>query len=497
MTLGELLAGFDLLESAAPPEISIHHITCDSRDIRTCTLFVALKGAEGNGHQYLSEVVEKGVKAVICEQKPKSASPDVVWIQVSDTQALFSPIVKRFYGDPASRLKIFGITGTNGKTTIVHLLDHVIRSTVDPKALMMGTVEVRLGGKKIQSSLNTTPGLLDTVRLMERAVRDGASTAVMEVSSHGLVQGRLEGFEFESVIFTNLTQDHLDYHKSFEDYFLAKQKLFTEFESKTKIVNQDDRFGQRLIGELRKRDQLVITTSLQGEADSWASEIQTNLEGSSFLWHFKGESVSISTRLSCEYNVSNVLLALTAARIEGIETEQVVRAVSTFLGVLGRLEGVETLPDQPRVFVDYAHTPDAVLNVCKSIRQIHPASRGRLLTVFGCGGDRDRKKRPLMAEAAQDYSDKIYITSDNPRTEDPEKILDDIASALTKPFQRIQDRKAAIESALGEASPEDVVLILGKGHEDYQILGSNKVPFSDKGVVQAWLENKQQVRSGR
>jgi UDP-N-acetylmuramoyl-L-alanyl-D-glutamate--2,6-diaminopimelate ligase len=487
MNLEELLQDSECLVGVLPTECKLTGITNNSRSVEPGFLFVALKGVEVDGHKFIDDAVKRGAAAIICETVPETIQkPDIPIVSFSDTSSIFPGLVKRFYNDPASQMSLFGITGTNGKTTVAYLISHLLEQADGQSSLMVGTVEVRLAGKRIADSLNTTPGILELTRFMDQARQANIHTGILEVSSHALDQGRVLGFEFDVAIFMNLTQDHLDYHQSFDEYYEAKKLLFTQNKSKVKIINQDDVYGRRLIQELRDEGEEVVSFSLRETADSWADNIKSDLGGVSFDWHYGNQTYPVTSSLFCRHNISNLIAALTAVVSAGINPEKAIGALTGFSGVPGRLERVPTEGTEAAVFVDYAHTPDAVLNVCQSVRQIHPREEGALLTVFGCGGDRDRKKRPLMAVAAHDYSDKVYVTSDNPRMEDPEQILDDITAVLTNSYERIADRAEAIRQALKDAGPNDVVLILGKGHEEYQIIGNEKHPFSDQEVVKKY-----------
>jgi UDP-N-acetylmuramoyl-L-alanyl-D-glutamate--2,6-diaminopimelate ligase len=482
MRIDEFFKRFPEVKIQGDSKRDFETISCDSRLIGSSYLFVALKGEETDGHSYIPQAIQNGAVAILCESIPEGKYPGVSWIQCRDTKILFPQIVKNFYSDPGSQLKVIGITGTNGKTTIAYLVEHLLR--LKGESLLVGTVEYRLKGNRFPS-INTTPSILEVTSLMREAVNEGLEFAVLEASSHALKQGRLSDLRFDTAVFTNLTQDHLDYHGTFEDYFNSKKILFTDHSPKNSILNQDDPYGAELIKDLKAKKKKVISFSIKNAADSWACDIQTDLNGTSFTWHYGGKQFSVHSKLVCKHSASNIVAALTVAVLQGIEPQEVVKALSNFEGVSGRMERVGKDLSFP-VFVDYAHTPDAVLNVLSSLREIHPKREGKILTVFGCGGDRDRTKRPLMAEAAQEYSDLLFVTSDNPRTEDPEKILDDITEGLTCNYDRITDRKKAIETALEKAETGDVVVILGKGHEDYQIIGKEKIHFSDQEVVNNW-----------
>jgi len=495
MKLKDLFTGLESqVKIQGDEDLVLQDMTPNSRAVKPGSLFIALRGEAVDGHRFIPEAIRQGAGAVLCETVPQERFSEVTWIQCRDTKELFPSLAKRFFQDPASRLKLIGVTGTNGKTTTTYLLEHFLA----PRGgtLLVGTVEYRLGGRKIPSN-NTTPGIFELTALMKEAVDGGLAYGVFEVSSHALKQGRLTGLRFQTAVFTNLTQDHLDYHKTFDDYFDSKKKLFTENTPENSLINQDDPYGARLVGELQKsgsRSSRIVTYSAAAPAYSWASEIVLSLNETRFVWNYQGRKYPIASSLICRHSVYNLLAALTAASLAGIPPEDLVSRVKTFPGVPGRME--RPLAGLPfSAFVDYAHSPDALENVLSSVRALIPRGQARILTIFGCGGDRDRAKRPLMGQCAEKYSDEVFLTSDNPRTEDPEAILDDIAGALKKPFHRLSDRKQAIETALSAARPGDAVLILGKGHEDYQIFGTKKVHFSDQEIVRQWAELETQKKN--
>ncbi len=488
MKLKELFKGLgSQIKIQGDEDLVCQDMTPNSKAVKPGSLFIALKGEAVDGHRFIEDAVRQGAAAVLCEVLPAERSANITWIQCPDTKTLFPSLTKRFFQDPASRLELIGVTGTNGKTTTTYLLEHFLSGRGG--SLLVGTVEYRLGGRKYPSG-NTTPGIYELTGLMKEAVDRGLPYGILEISSHALKQGRLAGLRFRTAVFTNLTQDHLDYHKTFEDYYGSKKKLFTENAPENCVINIDGAYGARLATELKKergKRVRIVTYSVLGQADSWASDIALDLKGTRFVWNYGGRNIPVESSLICRHSVYNLLAALTSAALTGIAPEELAGKVGAFPGVPGRMEcPVTDLPFS--VFVDYAHSPDAFENVLSSVRALIPRGQARILTVFGCGGDRDKGKRPLMAVSTEKYSDEVFLTSDNPRTEDPEKILDEISEGLTQKFHRITDRKRAIETALVSARPNDAVLILGKGHEDYQIFGTQKVHFSDQEVVREWAE---------
>jgi len=479
MRINELFQGLESeVEILGNPSFNFRSLTPSSQEAAPGDLFVALRGEATDGHLYISQALQRGVGAVVCEKLPQVPDKSVTWVKCRDTKKIFAQLVKRYFDDPAAQLQLIGVTGTNGKTTITHLLEHLLQ---DRGTLLMGTVEYRLANKTVSAG-NTTPGIYELTQWMKEATRGGARYGILEVSSHALKQERLAGLHFRTGIFTNLTQDHLDYHGTFEDYYEAKKRLFCELDCEISIVNLDDPYGERLFEELSPNQRKVISYSIGPKGDSFATGIELGLEETSFMWHV-GEAVHpVKSCLIGRYNVYNLLAALTAALEEGLLPKEAVRRIEEFPGVPGRMERVaDVLPFC--VFVDYAHTPDALKNVLSSTQELTSRGGGNIITVVGCGGDRDKAKRPMMGSIAGDYSDTVILTSDNPRTEDPQRILQDMAQGLSGKFESIEDRKNAICTALETARPGDVVLILGKGHEDYQILGKEKILFSDREIV--------------
>ncbi len=402
-----------------------------------------------------------------------------------DSRAAAGRLASRFYGEPSLKLKVAGITGTNGKTTLTYLLEHII-SCSGEKSGVIGTVNYRLGGEVLPST-NTTPGAVELQRLLSSMRERGASYAVMEVSSHALDQRRTEGVEFHSAVFTNLTRDHLDYHKTEEEYFRAKSLLFSGLSGRAFcVINTDDAYGRRLSGMTAAA---VNGYGLRDDADFRAVDIRLSREESSFRITVKGADCgeAFRTALVGRHNVYNALAASAWALCSGIDSKTLKTALESFSYVPGRMERI----DSPRgfsVYVDYAHTPDALEKVLSSLRQL---SEGRIITVFGCGGERDRLKRPLMGGVVSEFSDYALLTNDNPRSEDPSSIISAIEEGMKNDNYRvIPDRREAIAAALKMAGPGDIVLVAGKGHEDYQIIGADKLHFDDREAVRECLRSQ-------
>jgi len=466
-------------------EFDVKQVTAQSQKVKADSLFVAMRGERVDGAQFIEEAIRSGAKVIVSHEPPRSYKQgSLVWIQCGEPGQIFPEIMRRFFGDPASRLQLLGVTGTNGKTTTIYLLRHLLN--IHEKTLLVGTIEYCLGRQSLPAP-NTTPGVEKLTELMAEAVRWQFKVGVFEVSSHALKQDRVRGLKFDVGIFSNLTHDHLDYHGTLEEYYHAKRKLFMENNPKISIVNIDDAYGNRLHKELVTLGRKILSFSAQEKADSFATEIELGLGHTRFQWHYRDRTYPVKTFLVGRHNVYNALSALTAVCEVGILPEEAVRRIQIFPGVPGRMERVEEqLPFF--CFVDYAHTPDALERVLSSVRELLSEREGKLIVVVGCGGDRDPAKRPLMGSLADRYSDHLIVTSDNPRTEDPEKIIDEVLQGFSGSSFRIRDRKLAIEEALQLAGPGDSVVILGKGHEDYQIVGEQKIYFSDQEVVRGWAK---------
>ncbi len=470
-------------------------LTHDSRQAVPGALFVALPSATpgrqgeaaAGGAQFVHEAVEKGAVAVITSSNLDVARATVIEVQ-APRQAL-ADAAAVFYGHPSLQLQTAGVTGTNGKTTTAFLLKHLLDVAERPCGLI-GTVRYVIGPRELPAA-RTTPEASETQHLLRQMREVGCRAAVMEVSSHALDQERVRGVEFDAAIFSNLTQDHLDYHVTMEAYFAAKRKLFEQMATQahkrgTAVVNIDDAHGRRLFDEFGGR----VTTLTYGQSPTAmfrATDLRTDLQGTQFSLHAGGRSYLVRLPLFGAFNVYNSLAALAGMQALGHDVRKSVAALRDAPQVPGRLEIVPG-PKAIRVFVDYAHTPDALQNALRTLRSLSPS---RLLTVFGCGGDRDRAKRGLMGLAAEEFSDHCIITSDNPRSEDPEEICREITAALrTRNHEVILDRRAAIRRAIALAEAGDIVLVAGKGHENYQEFADRKVPFDDVAEASSAIRGK-------
>jgi UDP-N-acetylmuramoyl-L-alanyl-D-glutamate--2,6-diaminopimelate ligase len=444
-------------------------------------IFVAVKGAKADGSRFINEAVKNGAKFVVCDSKTKTVNPkSISFVKVRDTRGALSELAVSFYKDPSRKIKVIGVTGTNGKTTITYLLEALLKEAKLP-AGVIGTINYRFKNKIIPAK-NTTPGPLELHSMLSGMFKDGARYVAMEVSSHALDQKRVSGINFHSAIFTNLTQDHLDYHKNFSNYFAAKSKLFKEIGLKSFVViNNDDKYSRRLKKITSAR---IITYGIDNPATVRASGIKSGALCTEFELSVCGENIKLKTNLIGRHNVYNVLAVAAWGIKEGISLKVIKSALEKFSQVPGRLERFVSKKGFC-VFVDYAHTDDALKNVLSSLRQLAP---GKLITLFGCGGDRDKLKRPKMGKIATELSDFAVITSDNPRMEKPESIIQDILNGVKKNnYCVITQRRKAIRKALALAKRGDIVLLAGKGHENYQVLNGRIMHFDDREEVRRCL----------
>jgi len=494
------LAATDLLKANASDDPVVRGIAYDSRAVSPGDVFVALRGAVVDGHDYLEQAVELGAAALVVESAtPSSSSANCPIAVVPDARRALAPISACFYGEPASECRLVGVTGTNGKTSTTYLVESILASAGVQTGLI-GTVEIRYAGEH-QPAVNTTPESLDLQRLLRAMVTNGVEAVVMEVSSHGLELGRVAGCQFRVAAFTNLTQDHLDFHGSMDAYLDSKARLFRDhlIAGGEAVINIDDPASEKLVAIARDAGSRLWRCSREASNDAEVRLIESNVSlagtRAKLAWP-GGETIEVSMPLIGDFNLENLIVACGIAAALGISHKAVERGVANCPQVPGRMERVfasdQTKP-APTVLVDYAHTPDAV---DKLLASVHPLTQnaGRLIVVFGCGGDRDRAKRPLMANAVARYADCAIATSDNPRTENADAILVDVESGLSSMtrietteiasvdggYVVVRDRREAIERALGSARSEDIVVIAGKGHEDYQIIGREKLPFDDR-----------------
>jgi UDP-N-acetylmuramoyl-L-alanyl-D-glutamate--2,6-diaminopimelate ligase len=482
MELRELLAGADVVEVNGDPATEITDLAYDSRRATPGTLFFCIPGFEADGHDFARYAIQAGATAVVVE-RPLELEPQVIQVQVGDARAAMAHAAVRFYGDPTAELRVAGVTGTNGKTTTAFLIRHILERQGIQTGLL-GTVKRVVGGVDEQVE-RTTPEAFELQGTFRRMVEGGDEACAMEVSSHALSLNRVDGIRFAVGAFTNLTQDHLDFHHDMEDYFLAKRRLFAGDRAERSVINIDDPYGDRLAAEF---DAITFSATGDERADLRAVDLRFDAAGSRFSLHGLGSELDASVPLPGRFNVENALCAIGVTVALGIDLADAVAALTDAERVPGRFEPVDE--GQPfTVLVDYAHTPDSLENVLVSARQITP--EGRLICVFGCGGDRDRDKRPQMGAIAAKLADVAVVTSDNPRSEEPAAIVAEIREGMPDGEAEIEvevDRDAAIALALGMARAGDTVVIAGKGHEQGQEFEhGRKIPFDDREVAREKL----------
>lgn len=494
MTLAALLEALEgrveILDTQGPLGTRLTAVTDDSRAVASGSLFVAVKGESVDGHRFIQAAAGAGAAAIVLQEP--AAGLRCPTVRVADSRKALGLLGSRFYGEPSSKLRMIGVTGTNGKTTTTFVCKALLEG-LGQRVGLIGTVAYQIGQEVLPAS-HTTPGALELQQLLDKMVTDRCTAAVMEVSSHALAQDRTSGCEYDVAVFSNLTQDHLDFHKTMDEYFQAKLRLFTGLTgvrkpNKRAIVNADDPSGMRIASLCPAP---VWTYAVHGKADLRAERVKLSLSGTTFTAATPAGSFPVDSHLVGEHNVYNLLAAIGVALHEGATPEQVRQAVGSVTNVPGRFERV--LAGQNfTVVVDYAHTEDALVRLLTAAQAL---KAGRIITVFGCGGDRDRGKRPKMGRAAVQYSDVVILTSDNPRTEDPLAILQEVEVGVQdalrqRPqvhYHKVVDRREAIAAAVREARAGDMVLIAGKGHEDYQILGKTKFHFDDREVAREAIQ---------
>ena len=487
MKLETLLSNIAASKVDGPLDREITTLAYDSRRVKPGSLFVALRGEKVDGSQFVELAIAAGAEAVVSETAEfRTRATNVI---VADARVALADLAAAFYQHPARALKIAGVTGTNGKTTTAFLLKHICEATMH-RCGLIGTVRYEVGDR-ILPAARTTPESLDLHDLLWQMRSAGCKAVAMEVSSHALMQERVRGVEFDAAIFTNLTQDHLDYHKTMDAYFEAKARLFSGLAQQTRkqgkaVINLDDRYGALLVSRFGKEIP-VITYGVGVQADFRASNVRIDFSGTSYQLDAGGKSYLVRLPQIGQFNVYNSLAALAGAHALGVDVRSGVLALANATAVPGRLEAV---PAQRkfRVFVDYAHTDDALQNVIKTCRELNPA---RIIVVFGCGGSRDKTKRPRMGAVVDQHADFAIVTSDNPRKEKPEDIIEDIKPGMKRGnYEVIVDRKGAIFRAIAMAEPRDIILIAGKGHETYQEFADHTAPFDDVAVARQALEAK-------
>jgi UDP-N-acetylmuramoyl-L-alanyl-D-glutamate--2,6-diaminopimelate ligase len=487
MTFQQVLDGAEVLALSGDPGVS--RVEYDSRRVKPGSLFVAMRGESSDGNQFIDQAIAAGAVAVVTDSAAEKPRLGVAWAVVPNGRRALARISANFYKKPAERIAITGITGTNGKSTTAFLLESIL-TAAGRKSALIGTIEYHVAGKVLPAP-HTTPEALELNRIFSEALGWGATDAVMEVSSHALAQERVFGVSFDVAVFTNLTRDHLDYHKTMEEYFAAKRVLFEGCGTdapRAVVTNLDDEYGAKLAEFSRKRSSVVLKYGWE-RGDLHAEKVEITTRGTRFDLVTPAGKMGVFSTLIGRVNVYNILAAAGAGYARGCAAQAIAAGIDKLACVPGRFERVEC--GQPfTVVVDYAHTDDALRNLTALARELVSAERGRVLTVFGCGGDRDRKKRPLMGEAAGRGSDFVVLTSDNPRSEDPVAIINDAVVGLQKTGVKYSvepDRRKAIALAIGEARPGDIVLLAGKGHEKVQVTREGPLPFDDLEVARAAL----------
>src|SRR5579871_5720409 len=489
MTFLELLDGVEILSESGNPGVS--GIEYDSRRVKPGTLFLAMRGETADGNRYIDQAIQSGAVAVVTDSSTEPPRANVAWAVVPHGRRALARISANFYKRPAERLAITGITGTNGKSTTAFLIESIL-SAAHRKSALIGTIEYHVAGQ-IYPAPHTTPEALELSRMLNQALGHGATEAVMEISSHALAQQRVFGVPFDVAVFTNLTRDHLDYHKTMDEYFAAKKILFDGCGTdapRAAVVNIDDEYGERLVAISRKNGSRVSTYGWS-KGDFHVSKAEITPRGIRFDMMTPAGEVAVFSHLIGRVNVYNILCAAAIGSARGCDASLISKGIAGLTHVPGRFERVDC--QQPfTVVVDYAHTDDALRNLTSLAREFaqQAGQKGRVVTVFGCGGDRDRNKRPLMGEAAGRGSDFVVLTSDNPRSEDPIAIINDALVGLQKTGVKYKiepDRKAAIALAIGEAAAGDIVLLAGKGHEKMQITRNGAQPFDDVQVAREAL----------
>ena len=490
MTFQNLLDGAEVLSQSGNPDVS--GVEYDSRRVKPGCAFVAMRGETSDGNRFIDQAIQAGAVAIVTDSPAESPREGVAWALVPHGRRALARISANFYRRPAERIAITGITGTNGKSTTAFLIESIL-TAADRKSALIGTIEYHVAGR-VYPAPHTTPEALELARLLNEALGQGATDAVMEVSSHALAQQRVYGVPFDVAVFTNLTRDHLDYHKTMDEYFAAKRVLFEGCGTdppRVAVTNLDDEYGAKLADFSRKRGSQVLTYGWD-RGDFHAENVDVALRGTRFDLVTLQEKIAVFSPLIGRVNVYNILAAAAACSARGCSSQAMARGIATLEHVPGRFQRVDC--GQPfTVVVDYAHTDDALRNLTALAREFVSRSAGgaKVITVFGCGGDRDRAKRPLMGEAAGRGSDFVVLTSDNPRSEDPRAIINDALVGLQKTGVKYTiepDRRKAIAIAIGEARPGDIVLLAGKGHEKVQVTREGSHPFDDVEVAAETLK---------
>ena len=474
MRLKELLKGIDYIRIEGVQDIGIEDLYYDSREVTPNSLFFCIKGLTVDGHDFAPQAVAKGAKVLVLE-RDVDVDGDITKVFVPNSKTAMAYMAKNYYRNPTKDINFIGVTGTNGKTTVTYLVKSILEKA-GHKVGLIGTISNMIGDRKMPSKF-TTPESLELQKLLREMADENVDSVVMEVSSHSLALGRVEGCEYDIGVFTNLSQDHLDFHANMEEYRDAKAKLFTQ--SKLAIINEDDKNGRWIKKRVPTK---VFTYGIYKDADIYARELEITDRGVAFHLHTPSGSIPINLAIPGIFSIYNGLAAASICYNLGISLEIIAQGLQEVKGVDGRFELLDTGTDYS-VILDYAHTPDGLENILTTAKEF---AKGRIITLFGCGGDRDHGKRPIMGEIAGKYSDLCIITSDNPRSEDPMDIIKDIVPGIEKTgcdYTIIENRREAIEYALAQAEKDDIVILAGKGHETYQILKDKTIPFDEKKIV--------------
>ena len=483
MLLRDVLYKVPIRSVTGSTEMEINVVEIDSRKVKEGTAFVAVKGVAADGHTFIDKAIEKGATVIVCEKLPESLDAQVVYVEVENSAAAAAYMAHNFSGQPSEKMKLVGVTGTNGKTTIATLL-YKLFTSLGYKCGLLSTVDNHIGDKIVPAT-HTTPDAVSLNQLLKQMLDEGCSHVFMEVSSHAVHQHRITGLKFAGGLFSNITHDHLDYHKTFDEYIRVKKAFFDGLSSSAfAISNADDKRGEVMLQNTNAKKYLY---SLRTMADFKGKILENSLTG--LVMTVNDQEVHF--RLIGEFNAYNLLAVYGAAICLGEDRQEVLRFLSVLTGAEGRFDYMVSAKERIIAIVDYAHTPDALLNVLATIKKLKKGFE-TVITVVGCGGDRDKTKRPVMAAAACEHSDKAIFTSDNPRSEDPAAIIQDMEEGLPVAYKRkyiaIADRKEAIKTAISLAKPEDIVLVAGKGHEKYQEIKGVKYHFDDKEIVREMFE---------
>ena len=483
MKLGELLRNLDVLDASAAMDMEIGGVSYDSRKTQPGDLFVAIRGFESDGHKFIPAAMARGAAAVLCEEAPSDGTP---YVRVADCRKGLAYVSREFFGDPAKEMTLIGITGTSGKTTSSYLIKHMLEMKLDAKVGLIGTNGNMIGSECLHSD-HTTPESYELHKLFRRMADEGCTHVVMEVSSHALALERVAGIEYDVGVYTNLSQDHLDLHGTMEEYAAAKRLLFRQ--CKLGCLNADDKWTDFMLNGATCK---AMTFSAESDsADLTAKDIRLSATGVRFAAVYKDELALTRLAIPGNFSVHNALGAIAVGLSLGISLADCCDAMASAKGVKGRVEVVPTDGDYS-IIIDYSHKPGALETVLQTLR---PVVKGRLVCLFGCGGDRDKVKRPIMGAIAADNSDFVIVTSDNPRTEEPEEIIREIVAGMKNkrtPKKVICDREEAIHWAIDNARPGDVILLAGKGHEDYQVVWHEKRHMDEREIVADWLEKRKQ-----